>query len=141
MRPWWGWVLAAGAIGAAWLRFGWQGALFAVSAGFFVLLLQFNRTMRTLRDAGQAPIGQVGSAVMLNSRLRKGMQLPAILGLTRSLGEPVNPADATAPGPVRETFRWRDAGGVMVDVELVDGRCHSWSLKRPPDGPNDAAGG
>ncbi len=140
MRPWWNWAFAVAAIGAAWLRFGWQGALFAISAGCFVLLLQFNRTMRTLRAAGQAPIGHVASAVMLNARLREGMRLPAILGLTRSLGEAVKPVDNKAPGPVVETLRWRDAGGVSVDVELVDGRCQRWTLKRPPDVTQDGTG-
>ncbi len=127
------WIGSLAVIAVAWLRFGWQAVLLLVSVGVFVLLLQFSRTLRLLRVAGQAPVGHVASAVMLNARLRTGMRLHAILRLTRSLGQALKFADETAKGPVVESFRWTDAGGVSVEVELVDGRCQRWSLHRPPE--------
>ncbi len=138
------WMIRIGALIAivvVWLRFGWQAALLLFSFGAFLLMLQFSRTLRALRDASGSPVGHVGSAVMLNSKLRKGMRLSAILGLTGSLGTAVKLADETVKGPVVESFRWRDAGAVSVDVELVDGRVERWSLERPPevDGADDAA--
>ncbi len=137
------WFIRIGAvflIAGVWLSFGWQAALLLVSFGSFVLLMQFSRAVRLLRDASNAPLGHVASAVMLNASLRKGMRLPAILRLTGSLGKAVVLADETAKGPVVESFCWRDEGGVSVDVELVDGRCQRWTLQRPPAAEDTAAG-
>lgn len=130
------WLIRVGAlvlIAGTWLYFGWQAALLVVSFGSFMLLLQFSRALRLLRDASHAPVGRVGSAVMLNAKLRKGMRLPDILRLTGSLGQAVKVADEPAKGPVVESFRWRDEGDSSVEVELVDGRCQRWTLTRPPE--------
>ena len=130
------WTIRIGAlllIAGAWLYFGWQAALLLVSFGSFVLMMQFSRTLRTLRNASRSAVGRVDSAVMLNARLRKGMRLLAILRLTGSLGRAVTLANEAVKGPVVESFQWRDAGGVTVDIELVDGRCQRWTLQRPPD--------
>ena len=59
MNPILGWALAALFVALAWQQYGWQGALFALSAVVFWLLLQFNRVMRTMRAAGQAPVAIV----------------------------------------------------------------------------------
>ena len=131
MRNYWVWPLAVLLIGAAWLRFGWQGALFALSFGIFLLLMQFTRTLRVVRDAGRAPVGHVGSAVMLNARLRPGMRLTDVLRLSGSLGETVVRAEPAAGVDVAESFRWRDPGGITVEVELAGGRVRSWSMQRP----------
>jgi hypothetical protein len=133
VRNYWVWPFTVLLVGAAWLRFGWQGALFALSFGSFLLLMQFSRTLRVLRDASRAPIGHVGSAVMLNSRLRPGMRLADVLRLTGSLGEALVRAEPTAAVNVNESFRWRDPGGITVDVELAGGRVVSWSMQRPDE--------
>jgi hypothetical protein len=66
----------------------------------------------------------VASAVMLNARLSDTARLADVIKLTRSLGRKVRDEP--------ETYAWRDAGGDEVEVELVDGRCKRWQLKRAP---------
>lgn len=131
-----GWLLAFAAHVAGWLTYGWPGVALAFSVTAFWLLLQFSRALRAMRQAGSAPVGEVASAVMLNAKLRQGLRLMDIIGLTRSLGEKL------ADDP--ETFRWRDAGGSSVTVELRAGRCVRWTLQRPAepaDQPGAGAGG
>jgi hypothetical protein len=122
-----GWALAAAALGVGWFSYGWRGVVLALTVITFWLLLQFSRTLRLLRSAGQAPIGHVHSALMLHSRLRSGMRLPAIIALTRSLGRKVSDAP--------ETFAWRDSGGDELQVEFVAGRCTRWTLHRADAAP------
>ena len=120
-----GWGLAAAGVAVGWIQWGWQGVVLAVTIIVFWLLLQFSRAVRVMRTAAGSPVGHVDSAVMLHAKLHPGMRLLDILPLTRSLGERVreNP----------ETFVWRDPSGVSVEVELQDGRCTTWQLKRPDD--------
>jgi hypothetical protein len=125
-----GWALAVAAVALGYVQWGWQGALLAVSGIVFWLLLQFTRALRAMRTAGGAPVGQVASAVMLQARLKTGMRLMDIILLTHSLGE------KRADDP--ETFRWTDASGAAVTVELVRGRCVRWSLVRPDATATDA---
>jgi hypothetical protein len=117
-----GWTLAAAALGVGWLSYGWRGVVLALTVIVFWLLLQFSRTLGLLRSAGQAPLGHVDSALMLQSRLRAGMRLPAVIGLTRSLGRKVHDEP--------ETFAWRDTGGDEVEIAFVGGRCTRWTLRR-----------
>jgi hypothetical protein len=121
-----GWALAALATGLGYMVYGWAGVALAVSAMVFWLLLQFSRAMRVMRVAGQAPVGRVPSAVMLQSKMRAGLRLMDIILLTRSLGEKL------ADDP--ETYRWRDQGGDAVEVELVSGRVRSWRFDRAAEG-------
>ena len=121
-----GWALAALATGLGYLVYGWAGVGLAASAMVFWLLLQFSRAMRVMRVAGQAPVGRVPSAVMLQSKMRDGLRLMDIILLTRSLGEKL------ADDP--ETYRWRDKGGDAVEVELVGGRVRSWRFDRAAEG-------
>ncbi len=122
MSAWIGWVLAVAAVAAGWMRYGWRGVALALTVIVFWLLLQFTRALRVLREASGRPVGQVGNAVMLHARLARGMRLPAVLKLTRSLGRKV----ADEP----ETFVWADAGGDEVQVELRAGRVAAWTLRR-----------
>jgi len=117
-----GWTLAAAALAVGWLSYGWRGVVLALTVIVFWLLLQFSRTLRLLRSAGQAPLGHVDSALMLQSHLRAGMRLPAVIGLTRSLGRKVHEEP--------ETFAWRDTGGDEVEIEFIGGRCTRWTLRR-----------
>ena len=43
-----------------------------------------------MRNAGSAPVGHVDSAVMLNAKLREGLQMLQVLALTKSLGRRVD---------------------------------------------------
>ncbi len=127
-----GWALAVAAVALGYWQYGWQGVLLAVSATVFWLLMQFTRALRAMRTAGGAPVGHVASAVMLHARLKKGQRLMDIILLTRSLGQKL------ADDP--ETFRWADASGAAVTVELVQGRCLRWSLVRPDDADTGSLG-
>ncbi len=118
-----GWALAVAAVALGYVQYGWQGVLLAVSGIVFWLLMQFTRALRAMRVAGGAPVGHVASAVMLQARLKVGLRLMDIIQLTRSLGEKL------ADDP--ETFRWTDASGASVTVELLKGRCVRWSFARP----------
>lgn len=119
-----GWALAVLAVAVGYAVYGWPGVLLALTIVVFWMLLQFSRVMRVMRGAAQRPVGVIDSAVMLHSRLNKGMRLLEILPLTRSLGHKL------ADNP--ETFVWADPGGSEVRVELQGGRLASWTLTRAP---------
>ena len=103
-----GWGLAVAAVAVGYAQFGWPGVALGVSAIVFWLLLQFTRALRAMRMAGQSPVGQVPSVVMVHARMRTGMRLLDIIQLTRALGEKV------ADDP--ETWRWSDNTGSTLTV-------------------------
>lgn len=115
-------VLAVAALLVGWHLWGWQGLVVAATVIAFALVLQFNRALRVLRQASDAPVGTVQSAVMFNAKLRAGLSLADVIGMTRSLGR------KTADEP--ETYEWRDAGGDGVEVVFRSGRAASWTLRR-----------
>lgn len=125
MNPWIGISLALAACIGGYLSYGWRGLLLAASVTVFWLLLQVSRLLRVMRAAAEAPVGQVGSAVMLHSKLRSGMKLSELIPLTRSLGRKLSAEP--------EVFEWADAGGVRVEVELHGGQVTRWTLHRPDD--------
>jgi hypothetical protein len=125
VNPLLGWALAAALLGTSWYSYGWSGLALGFSVVAFWLLLQFNRAVRVMKNASGAPIGHVASALMFNAKLREGMKMIEILGLTKSLGEKV--------GESPERWRWRDAGGVTVTVELTGAGVTRWTLERPDD--------
>src|SRR5690349_3923004 len=122
MNPLLGWALAALCVGIAWQRYGWQGALFALSVVVFWLLLQFNRSVRVMKNAADSPVGSVDSAVMLNAKLTRGMTMLQVLTLTHALGRKL--------GDAPEQWHWADASGAAVTVVLRDGRVERWTLTR-----------
>lgn len=125
MNPWIGIALALAAMAAGYASYGWRGLLLAASVTVFWLLLQVSRLLRVMRAAAEAPVGQVGSAVMLHSKLRVGMKLSELIPLTRSLGRKLSAEP--------EVFEWADAGGVRVEVALHGGQVTRWTLIRPED--------
>lgn len=125
MNPILGWALAALFVALAWQQYGWQGALFALSVVVFWLLLQFNRVMRTMRAAGQRPVGQVDSAVMLHAKLQPGMTMLQVVGLTKSLGRKLG------DGEGQDDWAWSDEGGSTVRLHFTGGKLARFELDRP----------
>jgi len=121
-------VLAAVALGAgAWRAGGWQGLALAASALVLWFLLYYTRLLAVMKRAADRPIGHVGSAVMLNARLKPGLPLLHVIALTRALGQRLS-ADGAEP----EVYRWSDAGESSVTTEFEGGRLKAWRLERPP---------
>ena len=131
MNPMLGWFLAVAALAAGWRAYGWPGVALALTVVAFWLLLQFNRAVRVMKNAGSSPVGHVDSAVMLNAKLRSGMPMIKVVTLTRSLGRRV--------AQNAETFIWTDAGGCDVVVTFDRGRTKTWMLNRPTHMGNGAA--
>lgn len=123
MNPLLGWGLAALFAALAWQQYGWQGLLVAFSVIVFWLLLQFNRSVRVMKNAAGAPVGHVGSAVMLHARLKPGMTLLQVIALTKSLGQRLDEAG--------ETWAWADEGGSRVTLQFARGKLAQFALDRP----------
>ena len=120
-------LVVAGYVGG-----GWAGVAFAVGALVFWLLLHFTRLMHILKRAANSPMGYVGSAVMLQARLKPGMTLMHVIAMTRSLGQQLSPPD-TQP----EQYRWTDPSDATVTCEFVGGKLVRWEFRRP-EGAADA---
>ena len=99
----------------------------AVTVLVFWLLLQFNRSLRVMQNAGRSPIGQVPSAVMLHARLKHGMTLMDIVQVSKALGRQVTEEP--------ETWAWSDESGATVTVTMKRARLESWHLTRPEASP------
>ena len=123
MHPMLGWAMALVALAAGWRGYGWPGIALAMSVIVFWLLLQFNRSVKVMRNAASAPVGHIDSAVMLNSKLSAGLPMLRVVTLTKSLGKRV------AEDP--ETWAWADASGSDVTIVFAKGRCQRWTLTRP----------
>ncbi len=117
-----GWTLAALAVTAGYVGYGWPGVMLALTVVVFWLLLQFSQALRTLRIASQRPVGKVPSAVMLNAKLHAGMRLPQVLRLTLSLGRKLSDEP--------EVWAWADDEGSEVHVQLQGSRVAQWALHR-----------
>jgi hypothetical protein len=126
----WGWLLAAAALGVGWWSYGWRGVVLALTVTAFWMLLQLSRTLRLMRQAAEAPLGHVASAVMFHARLRAGLSLADVIRSAGSLGRKVKDDP--------QTFAWADPGDACVEVEFVSGRCSSWRLRRPQDAASGA---
>ncbi|MGH6625863.1 MAG: glycerate kinase [Burkholderiaceae bacterium] len=113
-------------VAVAYRTYGWGGV--AIAAGVVVMwgLLHFTRMMQVLKRAADRPIGYVGSAVMLNAKLRPGVTLLHVVAMTRALGELQSPKD-TQP----EIFRWTDGSASHVTCEFLNGKLVKWELVRP----------
>ena len=123
MNPILGWALALVALAAGWRGYGWPGVALAVTVIVFWLLIQFNRSVKVMRNAASSPVGHIDSAVMLNAKLSAGLPMIRIVTLTRSLGKRITEAP--------ETWAWADASGSSVTIVFDKGRCKTWVLNRP----------
>ena len=83
-----------------------------------------------MKRAVDRPIGYVGSAVMLNAKLKRGQPLLTVLALTRALGQRLS-----GEGAEPEVYRWRDPGESHVTAEFEGGRLARWQLERPAEAP------
>lgn len=118
---------------AAYRAYGPQGIL-TVSGGLVMwALLHYTRLMNVMQKARHSPIGYVGSAVMLNAKLKPGVSLMHVVAMTRSLGELRSPQDEQP-----EIYRWTDGTRSHVDCEFRAGRLARWELHRPPAVPEEA---
>lgn len=108
-------------------NYGWPGIAVVLGGIVFWMLLHFTRMMTVLKRAANTPIGHVGSAVMLNAKLRQGVNLLHVMALTRSIGLLQTEKDAQP-----EIYRWQDAGGSHVTCTFINGKLQTWELYRPP---------
>ena len=94
-----GWFLVAVAFAAGGWYYGWQGLVMAFTVTVFWLLLQFGRALRVMKNAAEAPVGLVTNAVMFQARLRPGLGMLQVVGMTKSLGR--RQGDSAANGATR----------------------------------------
>ena len=118
---------------AAYQSASWPGVA-AVAGGIIMWgLLHFTRLMSIMKKASDRPIGYVGSAVMLNVKLRPKVALVHVIAMTRSLG-----LRLSEEGQSPEIYRWTDGTNSSVTCEFVNGRLMKWELQRPQQ-TDDAA--
>lgn len=111
---------------AGYRAWGWAGVALAAGGLMLWLLLHFTRLMHVLKRAADSPLGYVGSAVMLQVKLKPGLTLMHVVALTRALGEPLSPPDSQP-----EIFRWTDPSDSSVTCEFLKGKLVRWELRRP----------
>jgi hypothetical protein len=121
------WVAGAALIAVSYQKYGWQGAAVVLGGIVMWMLLHFTRMMTVLKRAADKPMGYVGSAVMLNAKLKKGVNLLHVMALTRSIGLLQTEKDAQP-----EIYRWQDNGASHVTCTFLNGKLQSWELYRPP---------
>jgi hypothetical protein len=119
-------VVGVVVVAAAYRGYGWPGVAMAVSGIVMWMLLHFTRVMKVMQRAANRPVGYVDSAVMLNAKLRPGVNLLHVVAMTRALGEQVSPKEAQP-----ERYRWTDGSGSHVTCEFADGKLVKWELFRP----------
>ena len=129
-------VVGIALFAGAWTSWGWPGIALVAGGVVMWVLLYVNRMMAALKRAADRPIGYVDSAVMLHTRLKPGLGLLKVIGMTRSLGKAQSPE-----GEQPEFYRWTDASESHVTCEFIDGKLAKWELVRPePAATADAAG-
>jgi hypothetical protein len=127
-------IAGAALVAYAWRIWGWSGVALVLGAIVMWILLHFTRLTQVLKRAADRPIGYVGSAVMLNAKLKPGLTLLHVVGLTRALGQQLSPRDAQP-----EVFRWTDGSASHVTCQFVGGRLTTWTLERPEPPADEAA--
>ena len=110
----------------AWQSWGWMGIAMVVTGGVMWLLLYFTRLVQIMKRAADRPIGFVDSAVMLNAKLKTGVNLMHVIAMTRALGQ-LESEKGTQP----EVFSWRDGSQSVVRCVFLQGKLQSWTLDRP----------
>jgi hypothetical protein len=123
-------ILGVVVVVVAWRAYGWPGVAMAASGIVMWMLLHFTRMMKVLQRASNRPVGYCDSAVMLNAKLRPGVNLLHVMAMTRALGEQVSPKDQQP-----EVYRWTDGTNSHVTCEFRQGKLVKWELFRPQQAP------
>jgi hypothetical protein len=119
-------ILGVVVVAAAYRGWGWPGMALAAGGIVMWMLLHFTRMMKVLQRASNRPVGYCDSAVMLNAKLRPGVNLLHVMAMTRALGEQLGAKDAQP-----EVYRWTDGTGSHVTCEFARGKLVKWTLFRP----------
>ena len=114
----------------AWRNYGFGGIALVLGALVMWGMLHVTRMMQVMRRASDRPIGFVGSAVMLNAKLKPGHTLLHVVAMTRALGQLLSSKDEQP-----EVYRWTDAGGSYVDCTFQGGKLVQWQMTRPQPEP------
>jgi len=88
--------------------------------------LHFTRMVTVLSRASNRPVGHVSSAVMLNAKLKKGVNLMHVIAMTKSLGVRLSEENAQP-----EIFKWTDSGDSFVICTFKAGKLQTWDMTRP----------
>jgi hypothetical protein len=128
-------ILGVLVVVVAYRGYGWAGVALAGGAIVMWMLLHFTRMMKVLERAANRPVGYVDSAVMLNAKLRAGVNMLHVVAMTRSLGEALSEKDAQP-----EVYRWTDGTASHVTCTFRNGKLASWELFRPQAAPDEGAG-
>ena len=126
-------ILGVVVVVGAWRAAGWPGVALAAGAIVMWMLLHFTRMMKVLQRASNRPVGWVDSAVMLNAKLRPGVNMLHVVAMTRALGEQLSPKDEQP-----EVFRWTDGSASHVTCTFDNGKLAKWELVRPQPAPDGA---
>ena len=121
-------------VAGAWQQYQWAGVAVASGAVVMWILLHFTRMVTVLSRAANRPVGHVGSAVMLNAKLKKGVNLMHVIAMTKSLGERLSTENAQP-----EVFKWTDEGESFVTCTFKDGKLIQWDMTRPELAEVDAS--
>jgi hypothetical protein len=126
-------ILGVVVVAVAYRGYGWPGVAMAVGGIVMWMLLHFTRMMKVLQRASNRPIGYCDSAVMLNAKLRPGVNLLHVMAMTRAIGEQLSPKDEQP-----EIYRWTDGTASHVTCEFQHGKLVKWELFRPQAAPEQA---
>ena len=113
-------------VAAAWHEYKWPGVAVATGAVVMWILLHFTRMVTVLSRAANRPVGHVDSAVMLNVKLKKGVNLMHVIAMTKSLGQRLSEENKQP-----EIFKWTDSGDSFVICTFKAGKLQSWDMTRP----------
>jgi hypothetical protein len=121
------WAIGITLVAVSYHKYSWPGVAVVVGGLVMWALLHFTRMMAVLKKTANTPMGHVGSAVMLNAKLKKGVNLLHVMALTKSIGLLQTEKDAQP-----EIYRWTDGGLSHVTCTFMHGKLQSWELHRPP---------
>ena len=119
-------ILGVVVVAVAYRAYGWPGVALAATGIVMWMLLHFTRRMKVLQRASKRPVGYCDSAVMLNAKLRPGVNLLHVMAMTKALGEQLSPRQDQP-----EIYRWTDGSASHVTCEFARGKLVKWTLFRP----------
>ena len=128
-------ILGVVVVAVAYRGYGWPGVALAAGGIVMWMLLHFTRMMKVLQRAANRPVGYCDSAVMLNAKLRPGVNMLHVVAMTRALGEQLSPKEEQP-----EIYRWTDGTASHVTCEFSHGKLVKWELFRPQAAPQEGDG-